>query len=43
MQQIEPVEDVTVDVDEAFSGDRGGSASNTRKGRMTDMRQAGGG
>ena len=38
---LEPMEDVTVDVDEAFSGIVV-EALNTRKGRMTEMRQAGG-
>ena len=38
---LEPMEDVTVDVDEAFSGIVV-KALNTRKGRMTEMRQAGG-
>ena len=42
MQQMEPVEDVTVDVDEEYSGVVV-EALNMRKGRMTDMRQTGGG
>lgn len=41
-QQLEPVEDVTVDVDEEYSGVVV-EALNMRKGRMTDMRQTGGG
>ena len=40
-ETLEPMEDVTVDVDEAFSGIVV-EALNTRKGRMTEMRQAGG-
>ncbi len=41
-QQMEPVEDVTIDVDEEYSGVVV-EALNMRKGRMTDMRQTGGG
>ncbi len=40
-ETLEPLEDVTVDVDEAFSGIVV-EALNIRKGRMTEMRQAGG-
>lgn len=41
-QRLEPLEEVTVDVDEAFSGIVV-EAMNVRKGRMTEMRQAEGG
>lgn len=41
-EKTEPMEEVTVDVDEEFSGIVV-EALNVRKGRMTDMRQAGGG
>ncbi len=40
-ETLEPLEDVTVDVDEAFAGIVV-EALNIRKGRMTEMRQAGG-
>ncbi len=39
--RLEPTEEVTIDVDEAFSGIVV-EALNVRKGRMTEMRQAGG-
>jgi len=41
-EKMEPLEEVTVDVDEEFSGIVV-EALNVRKGRMTEMRQAGGG
>ncbi len=41
-KRMEPLEEVTVDVDEAFSGIVV-EAMNVRKGRMTEMRQAEGG
>ncbi len=41
-ERLEPMEEVTVDVDEAFSGIVV-EALSVRKGRMSEMRQAGGG
>ncbi len=41
-ERLEPIEEVVIDVDEEFSGIVV-EALNVRKGRMTEMRQAGGG